>query len=78
MALFKKKKQIELSVQGMTCNHCVMRVEKALSEVEGVRSVEVNLEENRATVTVASSSEPTVEALVVAVQEAGYQAELRG
>lgn len=30
-------------VEGMTCNHCVMNVEKAIRSVSGVENVEVNL-----------------------------------
>ncbi|PIE89815.1 MAG: copper-binding protein [Acidobacteria bacterium] len=35
---------ITLQVQGMTCNHCKMAVEKSLQQVEGVTQVDVNLE----------------------------------
>ncbi len=31
-------------VTGMTCNHCVKRVQKTLSEVKGVESVTVTLD----------------------------------
>ncbi len=30
-------------IDGMTCNHCVMNVEKAIRNVPGVTNVEVNL-----------------------------------
>ena len=32
-----------LKIEGMMCQHCVARVTKALQEVEGVESVEVDL-----------------------------------
>lgn len=35
-------------IEGMQCNHCKMSVEKALNSVDGVTSVEVNLEEKKA------------------------------
>ena len=34
---------IELSVDGMTCGHCVMSVSEELSEIPGVKNVEVIL-----------------------------------
>ena len=37
-------------IGGMTCNNCVSHVETALSNVEGVSKVEVNLSEAKATV----------------------------
>jgi len=35
-------KQIELKVKGMSCNHCEMRVKKALESVEGVQSAKAD------------------------------------
>ncbi|MCI8654471.1 MAG: cadmium-translocating P-type ATPase [Clostridia bacterium] len=37
-------------IEGMQCNHCKMSVEKALSSVEGIEKVEVNLENKTATI----------------------------
>ena len=34
----------KFKVTGMTCNHCVKRVQKTLSEVNGVESVTVTLD----------------------------------
>ena len=39
---------ISLPIEGMTCASCVGRVEKALSKIEGVDSVTVNLATERA------------------------------
>ena len=41
----------KLNIEGMTCGHCVGRVDKALLAMEGVTGVDVNLEEKMATVT---------------------------
>lgn len=38
------KMQITLKVSGMTCGHCKQSVNDALSNLEGVQSVEVNLD----------------------------------
>ncbi|MHB8204000.1 MAG: heavy-metal-associated domain-containing protein [Desulfomonilaceae bacterium] len=38
-----------IKVKGMSCQHCVMSVKKALSSLDGVKEVEVNLEKGEAT-----------------------------
>ena len=65
---------VELSVDGMTCASCVGRVERALKAVPGVVDATVNLATERATV--ATAGEPDGEALLQAVEGAGYQARL--
>jgi Cu+-exporting ATPase len=57
-------------VEGMTCASCVARVEKALRRVPGVLDASVNLATETATVT--AGPETSREALVEAVQGAGY------
>ncbi len=64
---------LQLPIEGMTCASCVRRVEKALSKVEGVQSVSVNLATEQATVVRASSSR-TASDLIAAVEHAGYHA----
>ena len=61
---------VQLQVQGMTCASCVGRVEKALQTVPGVLEANVNLANEVATVTV--SAQTATDALVAAVQRAGY------
>lgn len=57
-----------LMIEGMSCQHCVASVTKALQAVPGVESAQVSLEQARATV---SGSAPRQE-LVDAVVRAGY------
>jgi len=58
-------------VQGMTCGHCVGAVTSALSELDGVSDVSVELESGEATVT---SEQPLdAEAVRAAVADAGYE-----
>lgn len=33
-----------IKIKGMTCNHCVMAVKKALSLIDGISNVNVSLE----------------------------------
>ena len=37
-----------IKIKGMTCNHCVMAVTKALNEIEGIRDVKVDLAKGEA------------------------------
>lgn len=78
---FEKKKQEKqsevqemkkvLKIEGMMCQHCVAHVSKALSGIEGVTDVEVNLKKK--TATVALGAEVADETLAAAVTEAGYE-----
>lgn len=63
----------ELKVEGMSCGHCKMSVEKALKSVRGVEKVEVFLREGKAVV---EGSAPA-DQLIAAVQEEGYSASAR-
>lgn len=60
----------ELSVTGMTCAACAVRVERALRKVDGVTDVTVNLATERASVDALSSV--GVGQLKAAIREAGY------
>ncbi|MGF6773573.1 Cu+-exporting ATPase [Paraburkholderia sp. GAS199] len=65
----------ELTIGGMTCASCVMRVEKALMKVPGVAGVSVNLATDTATVDLGATP-PSADALIAAVTQAGYEAAL--
>ena len=61
------------SVTGMTCSHCVAAVTEEVSRLDGVSSVDVDLNtggESRITVT--SAAPLPVDAVREAVDEAGY------
>ncbi|MDU5767137.1 copper-exporting P-type ATPase CopA [Mixta calida] len=64
----------QLLIEGMSCASCVSRVEKALAQVDGVQQARVNLAERSALVI----GSPQPEALVSAVVNAGYGAEVIG
>lgn len=61
-----------LDISGMTCASCVRRVERALAKVPGVESANVNFASETALVT--AERAVTVDALVAAVEKAGYAA----
>jgi len=61
-----------LKIQGMTCNHCVMRVAKALKTIPGVTDARVDLQKGEAVVTY-DNAKIAPEQLSFAVVEAGYK-----
>lgn len=63
---------LELSIDGMTCASCVGRVERALTKVPGVKSVSVNLANERAHLELLGQVDP--QTLIGAVTKAGYSA----
>ncbi|MFC5431183.1 heavy metal translocating P-type ATPase [Paraburkholderia denitrificans] len=62
----------EFEIHGMTCASCATRVEKALAKVPGVARASVNLATEKATIEAQDGVAP--EALVSAVEKAGYEA----
>jgi copper chaperone len=61
-----------LKIQGMTCNHCVMRVAKALKALPGVKDAKVDLQKGEAVVAYDEAA-ITPEKLSAAVVDAGYK-----
>ena len=59
-------------VEEMSCASCVSRVEKALKKIDGVINVSVNLATEKATVE--ANTNVQLEALMAAVDKAGYHA----
>ncbi|MDI6913528.1 MAG: heavy metal-associated domain-containing protein [Desulfitobacteriaceae bacterium] len=57
-----------LRIEGMTCMHCKMSVEKALKNVEGVESASVDLLRKEAIITGSVARN----ILIKAVEDAGY------
>ncbi|MBP2436546.1 heavy-metal-associated domain-containing protein [Microbacterium amylolyticum] len=57
------------TVQGMTCQHCVMSVTEEVSDIAGVEKVAVDLATGRLDVTADTIDDDAVRAAVV---EAGY------
>jgi len=58
-----------LHVEGMSCNHCKMAVEKAVLNVEGVTEVSVDLASKRVEI----QGEADQRLVKTAIEAAGYQ-----
>lgn len=63
-----------LNVEGMSCNHCTASVKKALEGLDGVKEADVSLEGKNARVEL--DKDVSDEALVKAVEDAGYTAKI--
>ena len=71
MAAQTDSQEVVLDVEGMTCASCVQKIERSLSQLEGVEDAVVNLATRTATV---RTSSPDVGALISAVTHTGYGA----
>lgn len=58
-----------LMVEGMSCSHCEMAVKKALGKLEGVKDVQVDLENKKVEVNGENLKD---EKLKEAIEDAGY------
>jgi copper chaperone len=64
-------RSVELSISGMSCGHCVARVTKALTALEGlqVENVRIGAAEVRF-----DPARRSIDDIVEAVRDAGYEA----
>jgi copper ion binding protein len=60
-----------LKVKGMSCQHCVMSVTKALNQLEGVKDVQVDLAKGE--VRFESTKEVASNRIAKAIEDAGYE-----
>lgn len=64
--------KLTLSIAGMSCNHCKMKIEKALKTLDGVEEVQVNLDAGQADV-VFDSAKISAADLKTVIGDAGYE-----
>jgi copper chaperone len=60
-----------VKIKGMTCQHCVMAVTKALGEIEGIQDLTVDLEKGEALFNEAKPVSP--EMVKERIKKAGYE-----
>ncbi|CAM2732685.1 copper-binding metallochaperone CopP [Helicobacter felis] len=63
--------KIDIPVKGMTCQHCVDKIEKFVGELEGVSYIGVDLDKQ--SVQVEFSAPASAEAIEEAILDAGYE-----
>jgi copper chaperone len=61
-----------IRIEGLECNHCVVRVGRAIASVKGVVDVDVNLEKREAVVDF-EETRTDLEKIRAAIREAGYE-----
>ena len=64
-----------LKVKGMSCQHCVMSVTKALSQLEGIKNIQVDLAKGE--VRFDNTKSVALDQIGKAIKEAGYEAILQ-
>lgn len=67
-----KLERISAPVEGMTCAGCVARVEKAISKIEGIKNVSVNLATEKASFEI-DPNQASISQVKKAVEDAGYK-----
>jgi copper chaperone CopZ len=67
--------RIDLTIDGMSCEHCTARVKKVLEATDGVTAVTVSLDPGGAVIE-GESLDPEV--LIAAVEQTGYEAKQSG
>ena len=60
-----------IKVKGMSCQHCVMSVTKALGQLEGIKNVQVDLAKGE--VRFDNSKEIALSRVEKAISDAGYE-----
>ncbi|WP_104758960.1 copper-binding metallochaperone CopP [Helicobacter bizzozeronii] len=63
--------EISIKVEGMTCQHCVDKIEKFVGELEGVSQIEVSLADKE--VRVGYHAPASLEDIKEAILDAGYE-----
>lgn len=64
------EKQI-INVEGMSCEHCVNAITKAVKAIDGVKSVDVNLKEETVTVEY-DNTKTSLDKIKEEIEEQGY------
>ena len=65
--------KMELKIKGMTCNHCQMRVKKALESIDGIEGADVDFKKGKADITVQDESKISLDKIAEVIEETGYE-----
>ena len=64
----------KIKVTGMSCEHCVNRVTKAIESIAGIKDVQVDLKSGEATFD--KPEEMSMNDIVKAIKKTGYEVEV--
>ncbi len=65
----------EFKITGMSCQHCVAKVEEGISTIDGVKKVKVNLKKSNGKVKY-DEEKLSDETIIAKVKEVGYEAQV--
>lgn len=65
-------KEIVLSIEGMSCGHCVKTITDGLKQLEGVEDVKVSLQEKNARITLGPNP-LSIEEIKSKIVDLGYE-----
>jgi copper chaperone CopZ len=65
--------EVVMHIEGMSCMHCVGRVESGLRETEGIVDAKVSLEDSQAVITF-ERTKISAESIRAKISEIGYRA----
>ncbi len=74
MGIFKKKAEVMITVEGMTCEHCESRTEGAAVGVAGVKKATADHTKNQVSLVLKTPDETVIDSVVAAINESGYSA----
>ncbi len=72
-----KQEDVTIKISGMSCNHCVQRIENALQQSRGVNTARVDLSAEKAYIEY-DPSEINEENLLQVIKDSGYEGTLSG
>lgn len=59
-----------LNVDGMSCNHCIEKIKKFLSDCDGVEFININLDDK--TLEVDIDDDSRLDSVIEAIEDAGF------
>ncbi|KAF1297588.1 copper-binding protein [Enterococcus sp. JM4C] len=63
------------SINGMSCNHCVAKVEESINQLPGIQKVKINLKKETGTVKF-DETQVNAQQIAAKVTETGYATEV--
>jgi copper chaperone len=60
-----------IKVEGMSCDHCVMRITNVINEIRGAKCLKVSLEDKTVTVTILDDA--ILKQVFDAIEDVGYE-----